>query len=673
MHTYRKHLSAVAVLFLVSAMLFAGLLVSASRAAATHDTVMWSRPNWTATTDNDEYISSVLADGSGTFYVFYLRTDGVSGLTDVYASKWVTRGTSGNPEPVLTNVLVNVNNVGEVAISDPFFGVPQTPVGAIDHTGNLYVAWTSVGYDVYVSKSTDGGETWQPAVLANSATSSAWDFSPSIGVTGFGASERVWVAWSQFWPTGPAFYNNATVSYSLNQGASFIGYTNASGQPAGSTLILSTDLAADSQSRLYLTYTAIDIMTFMFYANYTRSDDGSTWEAPTSFNSSAGGFLPAITVDSKDRVHITWLDAMTAPTGPNLAYYVRSDDRGASWTIAVPITQGRVGFSGTPLLDIVVHEDTVMVAWTGQTFTSGVAYVISADGGDLWYPEEFYAPGLALQLIRIAADENGTFYATFTWYDEFFAQYDVGFVFWDGPPTAPVITDIARGTGSLTVTWSPSPEPDVVLYRVWRSTDGVSYELVATVDSGTTSYADGGLANGTYWYRVTAADLRGTSSHASTPMSATVGMTTEEQIDALEAEIASLQADVASLTTALAAAQADLDAIQTQLTSLQAALAALQTDLDSLQSTTASNQQALLAQLDDLQTQLDNLQSQLNTVRTEQATQTMSYVNLAFEIIVVVLLALILVMQLRKPKTPMPTMAPPSPPAPPKQKLEEEL
>ena len=174
MHTQRKRLSAATVLFLVAAMLFAGLLVLVPRAAATHDTVPWSRPYWVATTVNNESYSSVLADGNGTFYVFYLRTDRVSDLTDVYQSKWVTRGASGNPEVVLSNILVNVNNVGEVVVNDPFFGLPQTPVAAIDHAGNLYVAWTSTAYDVYVSKSNDGGETWLPAVLANSATATAW-------------------------------------------------------------------------------------------------------------------------------------------------------------------------------------------------------------------------------------------------------------------------------------------------------------------------------------------------------------------------------------------------------------------------------------------------------------------------------------------------------------------
>ncbi|MEK6987834.1 MAG: hypothetical protein AABX97_07055, partial [Candidatus Thermoplasmatota archaeon] len=216
-------------LFLVAAMLFAGVLVSAPRAAATHDTVMWSRPFWAATTGDDEFYSSVLADGNGTFYVFYLRTDSFSGLTDVYESKWTTRGPSGVPEGILYNVLVNVNNVGEVATNDPFFGLPATPTAAIDHSGNLFVVWTSNAYDVYVSKSTDGGVTWLPAVKANSATVTAYDFAPSIAITGTGASEKIWVSWSQLWFTGFALYNNATVSHSDNLGSTFIGYTNASG------------------------------------------------------------------------------------------------------------------------------------------------------------------------------------------------------------------------------------------------------------------------------------------------------------------------------------------------------------------------------------------------------------------------------------------------------------
>src|SRR5207245_122910 len=83
-----------------------------------------------------------------------------------------------------------------------------------------------------------------------------------------------------------------------------------------------------------------------------------------------------------------------------------------------------------------------------------------------------------------------------------------------------------------------------------------------TLGSAATSYLDSGLANGTYWYSVTALDLAGTSSHPSFPQSGTVGPTTAEMIAALQAQITALQAQLSD-------AQANITALQTPLVALQ--------------------------------------------------------------------------------------------------------
>ncbi len=666
MHTQTGRLQSGLMVALVLAMAFAALFANVPGARASHDEVMWSGANWVAAGANDERQSSVVADGRGTFYVFYLNTDSGSGQTDVYSSKWTTRGLSGNPEPEQADVRVN-DVVGDVAISSPLFGLAQVPRGAIDHSGNLYVVWTSTGYDVMVSKSTDGGDSWLPAVKANSAAAGpAYDFDPRLAVTGTGATEKIWVAWSQLWAGPGYFLANVTVSHSDNLGSTFIDYTNVSGQGgAGTTFIIAPDFVADSLARLYVTYTAVEVSSMTIYANFTRSDDGVAWTSPWTFSTPGGGFFPVLAVDGRNRVHLAWYDQTRTPSGAPTAYYIRSDSRGLDWTTKLPINQGRSGPSGNVGPSLVVHGDTVMFVWDAQTFTYGLGYAISADGGNLWYPEQFYQPGFPITNMALAADENGTFYAVWTTYNGF--DFDTGFSFWDGPPSRPVIASIARGTSSLTVSWAAVPEPDAAVYRVWRSAGGSSYELIGTVDAGTTSFVDAGLANGTYSYEVTAVDVRGTSSHPSVPMSATVGMTTQEMIDALNAEIVSLRAEIDALQSQLTATNASLSA---QLDAAQAEIASLQAQLTALQNSEAASNAAIQQQLDRLQANLTNLQNQLSQARAEAATQTMSYLNLGFEVLVVVLLALILVMQMRRPKTPKVMMAePPAPPSKPGDEL----
>ena len=85
------------------------------------------------------------------------------------------------------------------------------------------------------------------------------------------------------------------------------------------------------------------------------------------------------------------------------------------------------------------------------------------------------------------------------------ARFDVAV---DVPPGAPTGLTAAPGDSSVALSWTARPEPEVALYRVYRSlTTGGPYSLIASVIE--PSRMDAGLANGTtYYYVVTAFDGR---------------------------------------------------------------------------------------------------------------------------------------------------------------------
>jgi len=84
------------------------------------------------------------------------------------------------------------------------------------------------------------------------------------------------------------------------------------------------------------------------------------------------------------------------------------------------------------------------------------------------------------------------------------------------PPTGGNAVDATTG-GKLNLTWSASPEADVAYYRIYRSYEGIFYDLVHTNITGT-SFSDTGLTNGhQYFYSFTAVD---TSENESTQSSA---------------------------------------------------------------------------------------------------------------------------------------------------------
>lgn len=91
----------------------------------------------------------------------------------------------------------------------------------------------------------------------------------------------------------------------------------------------------------------------------------------------------------------------------------------------------------------------------------------------------------------------------------------------DGPPTAPtglVAVDTGAG-GQISLAWAQNPEPDVVRYRVQRSTGG---DWTTVGSTASTTFLDGLLINGqTYRYRVIAVDEVGNLSAPSATASAT--------------------------------------------------------------------------------------------------------------------------------------------------------
>ena len=645
MHSRWKRLRIVSVLALVLALALGGLVVTTSPARADHNTITWYQDPWgVAISSSAEQHSTMFADGNGHVYVFYLVNTAL-GFTNLSVKKYSTAlMLYGSPWQILSKQITSdVTNAGTVSAS-------YAPSVGMDHSGNLYVAWVKQsgytggrGDDIYVSKSTDGGNTWLPPVLASASTAPAGmgdDDYPSLAVAPDGT---IWVAWAQSYNS----FRNITLSHSSNGAGSFTGFTNVSTTPGQGYGNFYPSLQVDSEGRLYLAYSHQDASAY-WHIEVDWSDGGVTWTRQTI--APAPGVLtfvyyPKLLVERSGYLDVAWWDNSFPGWGGNMIWFRRSADRGATWLPAVqlasanaPATLGTIGLVGL--------GSNLMVTYPSfDTSFSGIGWAVSADDGQSWYPSQLQTFGHDDADISPAMDENGTVWASAT-----YATNNIEMTWWNGPPSPPVITAVTSGATSLTVTWSAPPEKDVASYELWRSLDGSTYQAFATVAAPSTSFTDSGLANGTYWYKVTAVDSMGTPSHDSAPASGTVGLTTQQLIANLQSEIASLQNQLAAANASSAAAIA---AAQAQITSLQNALTNLQNSETTSNAATAAALARLQANLTDLQNQLNNLQSQ-------QATQTISYANLAFEVIVVVLLVVLLLNQMRKPKVPQMMMAEPA-------------
>jgi hypothetical protein len=80
------------------------------------------------------------------------------------------------------------------------------------------------------------------------------------------------------------------------------------------------------------------------------------------------------------------------------------------------------------------------------------------------------------------------------------------------PPAPPSGVAAIAADGAIEVSWSPSPEPDLAGYRIYRATPGGEPVRLAEVGPGETSYRDASEAGAPYLYTLTAVDAAGNES-----------------------------------------------------------------------------------------------------------------------------------------------------------------
>lgn len=230
--------------------------------------------------------------------------------------------------------------------TDPVNAIPSLPSGPDAHTpdllvdpfsaspffGNLYLGWTESNgttSQVFVSRSTDGGQTWgSPAPVSSSGR---FDY-PSLDVAPNG---NLYVAWSSF-QSGGVDQNQFFVSSSTDGGATFTPPAQIGGTyPASGHATTCNGQAARvlngnifSQDPPNLIVDPLDLQTiFVSFGSHgagndeadvfvaRSSDGGATWTTPTPILPTAKDqFFPTMAVTPKGRVGVFFFNrAFDAP------------------------------------------------------------------------------------------------------------------------------------------------------------------------------------------------------------------------------------------------------------------------------------------------------------------------------------------------------------------------
>lgn len=223
-----------------------------------------------------------------------------------------------------------------VLVSDDgaaFANAPRIATGA----GAIYVVWhddraTTPGdasWDVYLSRSTDGGMTFSPSVRVNEHVVNAYQYEPDLAVAPDGS---VYVSWQRYAYDSAIsqWDSDVYVARSTDGGVTFGPSVKASDGPgnqfksaigvgpSGRVYVAWSDFRADSSGDVYLAHS---------------TNGGASFSANIRVNPTAGQaqVYPDLAVDGGERVYVAWLDARRAASAVSDVYMARSTDLGLTF------------------------------------------------------------------------------------------------------------------------------------------------------------------------------------------------------------------------------------------------------------------------------------------------------------------------------------------------------
>ncbi|HIE05204.1 MAG TPA: exo-alpha-sialidase [bacterium (Candidatus Stahlbacteria)] len=284
----------------------------------------------------------------------------------------------------------------ETLMYEPSYPMDCDPCIIISETGDIYYFWLSYdgSYgDIYLTKSTDWGETWQPSICVTAGSPTTLDDKPWAAID----SNNVFVTWydyrgtyglkfkrstdfGQTWPgtgilvgtggngTCPIRGTDSLVyvgwgmqdirfNRSTNMGASWQGQQTAISvvwDPPTTNFRLNnipSFSTSNDRSIIYVVFSDSRLGANQLDVFFSRStNQGQTWMTPIKINDNQSSpsiqFYSWLSVDPQDRLHVIWHDSREGGVNDLAQYYAYSTDQGLSWSQNYRVSD-TVAYAGT--------------------------------------------------------------------------------------------------------------------------------------------------------------------------------------------------------------------------------------------------------------------------------------------------------------------------------------
>jgi hypothetical protein len=287
----------------------------------------WS-PNLMISQDDDTlwgFGPKIALDAFGDIYVAYGLTQEPTWNHDVYFTKSTDGGTTFS-QPIIVNDSMEVKSQGDGGL-------------AVDSLGQyVYVVWEDArnfqyDKDTYLSRSTDGGVTFQPAVRVNDDFDTTRQWDPVVTCDNSG--QNVYVAWQDFRDIG--YGANVYFARSTDYGQTF-----EANYCVNDTTTTGNSKQGDpsiyfKNGIIYLAWRdERDDHTIYFNKS---TDGGLSFGVDTKVrdDTTGAGLHPSICADDSGRVYVVWFDTRTYTSTGYDIYFSYSDDGGASFQADVRV------------------------------------------------------------------------------------------------------------------------------------------------------------------------------------------------------------------------------------------------------------------------------------------------------------------------------------------------
>jgi hypothetical protein len=339
--------------------------------------------SWEANSD------PVLAnDTSGSVYLSDLYFNGSDDANGLYVSV-ATRAADGSVNfnaaatyPVVTNPVPFPNFLED----KPWIAVDNSSNPTT--TGSLYASWSHftgfLGFyftdTIVLSRSTDHGQTWSTPIRISPP---AQDGAVQGSQVAVGPNGEVYVVYELFY-TGSS--RQQFLAKSTNGGVTFASPVAIT--PVFNELSFASTYRKNSFAALAVS--PVNGNVYVAYADQRKkvgaevelirsTNGGASFTAPVVVNDRSAGqqFMPALTVDSSDVIHVSWFDTRNSPSNSSLydIFATRSLNDGATFSPNARVTAGLVNAGTASFIGdyagIAAAGGSAHPVWTSGGFNNG--------------------------------------------------------------------------------------------------------------------------------------------------------------------------------------------------------------------------------------------------------------------------------------------------------------